>query len=75
MYELWDVEGGNLIERFSSETEALLAVRELLEINGPAYADMLALGAARRMDKAAAGEWPPILEGAALLERARAIPA
>jgi hypothetical protein len=66
-YELWDVETGNLVERFGSEREALEAVRELLIVNGPRYLDVLALGAVPGKPRTA--ELPPVLEGHALLTR------
>jgi len=63
-YELWDVDAGNLIGAFGTEAEALIEVRELLAVNGRAYADDLAL--ARRWSDG--GE--PIAEGAELARRA-----
>ena len=43
-YELWDLEGGNMIGDFDTEAEALATIRELLDANTPDYADALALG-------------------------------
>jgi hypothetical protein len=59
-FELWDIDAGNMIGVYVSESEALAEVRDLLEVNGAACADDLAL--ARRGDDVA----EPIAEGAAL---------
>ena len=64
-YELWSMTSRNLVGSFSSETEALTAVREALERNGPDYAAGLALG---REDQR--GRTRAIAHGTALVERA-----
>ena len=66
IYDLWDVESGNLIETFETEREALVAVCELLAVNTPDYADALSLGFED-------GDYQgPIAQGRELVERARA---
>ena len=42
-YELWDTETGNLIEAFAIQADALVAARELITANVPAYPAALAL--------------------------------
>ncbi len=42
-YELMDVETANLVGRYATEAEALAEVGALLRVNGPAYAEDLAL--------------------------------
>ena len=42
-YDSWDVETGNLIGTFETEAEARDLVRQLLDTNGPEYADALDL--------------------------------
>lgn len=69
IYELWDVESGNRIERFASEIEALSAVRELLALNGADYLHALALGAAHAKGGAGTAALTPVLDGEALLTR------
>ncbi len=66
-YELLNVETGNLIGTYSSEAEALAVVRNALCLNGPAYAETLALG---REDSR--GRGARIAEGAELVARAAA---
>ena len=44
IYDLWDVESGNIVNTFETERDALHAVRTLLELNGPGYARALSLG-------------------------------
>lgn len=44
VYDLWDIETGNIIGTFESEGEALRLVRELVDVNGHQYADALDLG-------------------------------
>jgi hypothetical protein len=43
-YELWDVDTGNIVGTYASEAEALAEVRDLLALNGAAYAADLSLG-------------------------------
>jgi hypothetical protein len=43
-YDLLDIETGNLYGRFRTEDEALAFVRSLVDANGPAIAETLALG-------------------------------
>jgi hypothetical protein len=42
-YELWDTETRNIVETFESEADVLVAVRELIALNAPAYPGALAL--------------------------------
>jgi len=64
LFELWDVETGNVIGTFASEDDALGVVRELIELNGVSYADALDLG---RID--GDGHSTPIATGQALANR------
>lgn len=66
-FELWAVHSGNLIARAASEMEALEIVRGLLAANWDP-GDLL-LGAERDPGDPE-GDLPPVLEGAALKERA-----
>lgn len=72
VYELWDVESGNRLERFDSESAALRAARELLELNGDDLVEVLMLGAFRR-DETGVVERLPVLGGDALLARIRSL--
>jgi len=44
IYDLWDVETGNIVDTYPTEADALAAVRDLLADNGPDYAQALSLG-------------------------------
>jgi hypothetical protein len=44
VYDLWDVETGNLIGSYDNEERALAMVRALVDANGQEYADVLELG-------------------------------
>jgi hypothetical protein len=44
IYDLWDVESGNIVNTFETESEALSVVRTLLDLNEPEYARSLSLG-------------------------------
>ena len=44
VYQLWDIDTGNLIGEFDAETDALVAVRDAFALHGRAYAEGLALG-------------------------------
>lgn len=68
IYDLWDVESGNIVNTFETEREALSAVRILLELNGSGYARALSLG--WESDDGAMGI---IAEGADLARRASAV--
>ena len=48
--DLLDVETGNLFGRFSTEEEALAFVRALIDANGAAAVESLALGAGTTRD-------------------------
>jgi hypothetical protein len=65
-YELWTVPGGNIIDDFASEGEALALVRELTAGTPPDAADSLLLTLVRDD-----GSGVTIAAGAALTERAR----
>jgi hypothetical protein len=71
-YELWHAASGNFLEDFESEAEALAAVREYLEANGPEMVEDLALGIVPSTGLTARAETPPFLRGAALLARIQA---
>lgn len=64
VYELWDLETGNMIEAFHTETEALAAVRDAVTRHGRSYVETWALAHAtvRKMRSLAQGQ--------ALVERA-----
>ena len=66
-YELWDPLSRNLLADFDTESEALVAVRDLLAINPPEMADELTL-AWRDGERGGV-----VAEGAALAARARMI--
>jgi hypothetical protein len=66
LYELLNVETGNLIGTYPTRAEALAVVRELVRLNGLAYVESLALG---YEDQRGNGE--QIAEGAELAALAR----
>ncbi len=66
-YELWDTKGSNLLDRFASEDEAMAAVREYLQVNGPDMIRELVLGAVPETGLADATDLPPVVEGESLL--------
>jgi hypothetical protein len=65
-YVLWDVESGNSLGDFDSESEALLVVRDLLDANESDYVEALSLG---RTDDS--GRTIVVADGANLAARAR----
>lgn len=65
IYSVWDVEFNNLVGAYDTEAAALEGVRELVQRNGAAYGEGLALGR-----QGAGGPPALIAEGGALLERA-----
>jgi hypothetical protein len=67
-YELWDTEARNIVEVFETEAEALVAVRELVALNAPAYPGALALAVEDE-----AGETAIIAQGEQLAARARQV--
>ena len=44
IFELWNMESGNLLGSFATEELALAAVREAIQRDGECYGDILALG-------------------------------
>jgi hypothetical protein len=66
-YELWDIHDGNIINTYDTEGEALVAVRILLDLNGPEYAHALSLTCEQDDSETAL-----VAKGTALAERARA---
>lgn len=72
-YELWHAASGNFLEDFESEAEALAAVREYLDANGPDMVHDLALGAVPSTGLTTGTETPPFLRGAELLARIEAV--
>jgi hypothetical protein len=73
-YELWDLESGNIIGDFDTESEALAVVRNLLAVNANSFADLLSLGCTE-----ADGTFRIVAQGRPLAARAdreanRAIP-
>jgi len=65
MYELWDLQSGNLIDTFLTEAEALAWVRRSLKDDGPGYAQGLAM-----LSLEAGGERLLTAQGGALVELA-----
>lgn len=51
LYELWDIEAGNLIGTFETQAAALAIVHELIVLNGSEYAEALELGAQTSDDR------------------------
>jgi hypothetical protein len=72
-YELWHAASGNFLEDFESEGEALAAVREYLDANGPEMVCDLALGAVPSTGLTGGAGTPPFLQGAELLARVEAL--
>ena len=70
VYDLWDIETGNMIGTFDSEAAALRVVAELLGTNGVGYAEALDLG---RLDRQG-NPIGTIATGQALVERLRSVP-
>ena len=68
-WELWDMESGNLVEEFDTEEEGLRGARDVLAANAPDFAEHLALGAVCDVGESAATDLPPVLRGAALVEK------
>ena len=68
VYDLWDIETGNMIGTYPSEAEAMQIVRELLDLNGVDYAEALGLG---YLDEH--GNPHPIATGATLVDRVREV--
>ena len=64
-YELWDLETGNIINTYGTEQAALAVVCELIDSNGPEYAEALALGRTDARGKSV------VAEGRELVGRAR----
>jgi len=64
IFELWDLDSGNLMGSFSSESEALELLRNAIEAYGVSYVGSVALG---RRD--AEGKVESIAEGSALAGR------
>lgn len=65
-YELWETRSGNLMESFSSESEALAAVADVIERFGGGYAESIAL-----VFEDNHGRSKLLAEGVALAERVR----
>ena len=68
VYELWDLQSGNLIRTFDSEPAALAFVRSALQEHGRAYAETLGLSI---IDPKADDE--QIIDGSALVRRAQLV--
>lgn len=68
IYELWDIESGNLLGAFETEAEALAIVREVSDLPERSYSDALAL--VRDDDRA---EIETLAVGAVLVARAKAM--
>lgn len=48
LFELWDLETGNLMESFSDRPSALVAIKEYVEANGESYRSALGLRTIQR---------------------------
>ncbi|HET8524996.1 MAG TPA: hypothetical protein VFL82_17315 [Thermomicrobiales bacterium] len=68
IYELWDIESGNLINAWESEGEALAEVRAFLDAFGPPAVESWTLLRDDDPDQ----DLVVVAEGAALAARARA---
>lgn len=68
-FSLWDVETGNSLGTYPTETDALAVVRELIAMNGIGIADALELS---RCDRA--GRCETIAAGSALSGRVEPLP-
>ncbi len=66
MYELWDVETGNVIAAYDDEASALNVVAHIAKTDGEAAVDCLAL-----LRRTAGGQGQLVAEGCALAARAR----
>ena len=66
LYELWDFETRNLLGAYDNENEALSVVRAMIDEHGPDAVCQWGLGHDRR------GKLVSLIEGAALIDRARA---
>jgi hypothetical protein len=66
IFELWDVESGNLVNAWESETEALAEVRAWVDAYGPAPVQAWVLLRDDDPDR----DLVVVAEGAALIERA-----
>ncbi len=67
IYDLWDVESGNIVNTYETERDARTVVRQLLELNGRQYAQALSLGFENDD-----GSMGIVAEGEQLLARAEA---
>ncbi len=65
IFELWDIETGNVVTTYPTEEAALAVVRQTALLHGRAYATSWALGS-----EADGDESSDVLEGADLVERA-----
>lgn len=68
IYELWDIESGNLVGAYETEAEALATVREVIDLPEGSYTEALAL--VRDDDQA---DVETLAAGAALVARAKAM--
>ena len=68
-WELWDTESGNLVEEYETEEEGLCGARDVLAVNAPDFAEHLVLGAVRDEGESTPTGLPPVLRGAALVEK------
>jgi hypothetical protein len=69
-FELWNSESGNLLGAFATERDALAAVREAVQRNGPSYGHGLALGR-----EGSRGDSRIVARGQALVDRALSLAA
>jgi hypothetical protein len=63
-FDLWDTQGGNQLETFDTEADALSDAAGYLEVNAPDFAEFLSLG--YEDDQ---GSYTMLAEGPALVER------
>lgn len=67
MFQLWDVQTGNMVGAYDSDTAALAVVWKLLSTHGPEYVETLALARVTRR-----GDTTTIALGHDLIKRAQA---
>jgi hypothetical protein len=66
-YELWDMETGNFLEKFTSEAELLRAVHEYAKVEGDSYLDELGVRRVRHVH--GEQEWLPTIDGKELRDK------
>ena len=75
VFELWDIEGSNLVGAYETEAEALAVVRRAILAHGERYADGLALLMDDDGDEMVAVAAGAALASCAVADDAAAVPA